>query len=90
MHLGERESAILCVKILFPMRIHFTQNERVELHFTQNERVELRKRYRRRKTHGTLRKPQLANLPSRRGLYTDLWGNSEMNGYKLWVCVDGN
>jgi len=32
----------------------------------------------------------LANLPSRRGLYTDLWGNSEMNGYKLWVCVDGN
>ena len=31
MHLGERESAILCVKILFPMRIHFTQNERVEL-----------------------------------------------------------
>lgn len=80
MHLGERESAILCVKILFPMRIHFTQNERVEL----------RKRYRRRKTHGTLRKPQLANLPSRRVLYTDLWGNSEMNGYKLWVCVDGN
>lgn len=80
MHLGERESAILCVKILFPMRIRFTQNERVEL----------RKRYRRRKTHGTLRKPQLANLLSRRGLYTDLWGNSEMNGYKLWVCVDGN
>lgn len=81
MHLGERESAILCVKILFPMRIHFTQNERVEL----------RKRYRRRKTHGTLRKPQLANLPSRRGLYTDLWGNSEMNGYKVcvWTEIDG-
>ena len=54
----------------------------MRIHFTQNERVELRKRYRRRKTHGTLRKPQLANLPSRRGLYTDLWGNSEMTAVR--------